>query len=303
MYGATAFHRRGRGAVKLAPLRPRSGGERGAVKLAPLRRHRRGERAPVKLGALRRRSRGEKRVQVIPCIDIRAGKCVRLLQGQADQQTVYGDDPVAIAQRWVEAGAPLLHTVDLDGAFAGQMHNFGVIQAIVRAIPIPVQLGGGLRDLDAISRALDAGVYRVVLGTSALEQWDTLVAATARFPGQVCVGIDSRDGQVATRGWQNVSQVETIPFAQRVATTGVAAIIYTDIARDGMLQGPNIAGITALAQQVQVPIIASGGVSHLDDLRQLAALEALGVCGVLIGKALYEKRFTYQQACAAVQQE
>jgi phosphoribosylformimino-5-aminoimidazole carboxamide ribotide isomerase len=242
-------------------------------------------------------------VQVIPCIDIRAGKCVRLLQGQADQQTVYGDDPVAMARRWAEAGAPLLHLVDLDGALAGHMHNFEVIQAIVRAISIPVQLGGGLRDLDAISRAVDGGVHRVVLGTSALEQWDTLVAATIRFPGQVCVGIDSRNGQVATHGWQTVSQVETIPFAQRVATTGIAAIIYTDIARDGMLQGPNIAGITALAQQVQVPIIASGGVSHLDDLRHLAALEALGVCGVLIGKALYERRFTYQQACAAVQQE
>ena len=159
-------------------------------------------------------------MQVIPCIDIRAGKCVRLLQGQVDQQTVYGDDPVAIARCWAEAGAPLLHIVDLDGAFAGQMHNFGVIQTIVRAIPIPVQLGGGLRDLDAISRALDAGVHRVVLGTSALEQWDTLVAATARFPGQVCVGIDSRNGHVATRGWQTVSQVETIAFAQRVARLG-----------------------------------------------------------------------------------
>src|SRR4029450_9343602 len=136
------------------------------------------------------------------------------LQGQADQQTVYGDDPVAMAQCWVEAGAPLLHTVDLDGAFAGQMHNFGIIQAIVRAIPVPVQLGGGLRDLDTINRALEAGVHRVVLGTSALEQWDTLMAATARFPGQVCVGIDSRNGQVATRGWHTVSQVETIALAR-----------------------------------------------------------------------------------------
>jgi len=242
-------------------------------------------------------------VQVIPCIDIRAGKCVRLLQGQADQQTIYGDDPVAMAQRWAEAGAPLLHIVDLDGAFAGQMHNFGVIQAMVQAISIPVQLGGGLRDLESISRALDAGVQRVVLGTSALEQWDTLVEATERFPGQVCVGIDSRNGQVATHGWQVVSQIETIAFAQRVATTGVAAIIYTDIARDGMLQGPNMSSIAALAQQVKVPVMASGGVSQLEDLRQLAALEPLGVCGVLVGKALYEGRFAYQQACAAVQQE
>jgi phosphoribosylformimino-5-aminoimidazole carboxamide ribotide isomerase len=242
-------------------------------------------------------------VQVIPAIDIRAGKCVRLLQGQADQQTVYGDDPVAMARRWAEAGAPRLHIVDLDGAFAGQMHNFEIIQAMLQAISIPVQLGGGLRDLDAISRALEAGVQRVVLGTSALEQWDTLVAATQRFPGQVCVGIDSRNGQVATRGWQSVSQIETIAFAQRVATTGVAAIIYTDITRDGMLQGPNISNITTLAQQVQVPVIASGGVAQLADLRQLTALEPFGVCGVIVGKALYEGRFTYQQAWAAVQQE
>ena len=242
-------------------------------------------------------------MQVIPAIDIRAGKCVRLLQGQADQQTVYGDDPVAMARRWAEAGAPRLHIVDLDGAFAGQMHNFGVIQAVVQAVSIPVQLGGGLRDLDAISRALEAGVQRVVLGTSALEQWDTLVAATERFPARVCVGIDSRNGQVAVRGWQTVSQVETIAFAQRVATAGVAAIIYTDIARDGMLQGPNIPSIAALARQVHVPVIASGGVSQLADLQQLVALEPLGVCGVIVGKALYEGCFTYQQACTAAQQE
>jgi len=242
-------------------------------------------------------------VQVIPAIDIRAGKCVRLLQGQADQQTVYGHDPVAMARRWAEAGAPRLHIVDLDGAFAGQMHNFAVIQAMLQAVSIPVQLGGGLRDLEAISRALEAGVQRVVLGTSALEQWDTLIAATERFPGRVCVGIDSRNGQVAVRGWQTVSEVETIAFAQRVATAGVAAIIYTDIARDGTLQGPNLAGIAALTQQVHVPVIASGGVSQLADLQHLGALEPLGVCGVIVGKALYEGRFTYQQACTAAQQE
>ena len=242
-------------------------------------------------------------MQVIPAIDLCAGKCVRLLQGQADQQTVYGDDPVAMAQRWAEAGALRLHIVDLDGAFAGQMHNFAVTQAIVQAVAIPVQLGGGLRDLAAISRALEAGVQRVVLGTSALEQWDTLIAATERFPGRVCVGIDSRNGQVAVRGWQTVSQVETIAFAQRVASARVAAIIYTDIARDGTLQGPNIPGITALVQQVQVPVIASGGVSQLADLQQLLRLEALGVSGVIVGKALYEGCFTYQQACAAAQQE
>lgn len=242
-------------------------------------------------------------MHVIPCIDIRGGKCVRLLQGQADQQTIYGEDPVSMAQRWADAGAPLIHIVDLDGAFAGQMGNFEVIQAMARSLSIPVELGGGLRDLETIEHVLEAGIQRVVLGTSALEQWDMLVAATERFAGQICVGIDSRNGQVAVRGWQTVSQVDTISFARRVATVGIAAIIYTDIARDGMLQGPNIPAITALAQQVQVPIIASGGVSRLEDLQQLATLEALGVGGVLVGKALYEGRFTYQQACAAVRQE
>lgn len=242
-------------------------------------------------------------MKIIPALDIRAGKCVRLLQGQAAQQTVYSDDPVAMAQRWVEAGASLLHVVDLDGAFAGQRQNVDVIQRVVQAIPIPVQLGGGLRDLATIRAAFEAGVQRVVLGTSAVEQWDTLVQATHAFPGRVCVGIDSRNGRVAVRGWQTVSEIETLAFAHQVAATDVAAIIYTDISRDGMLQGPNIAGITALAQQVAVPIIASGGVSSLDDLRHLAALEPLGVTGVIVGKALYDRRFAYQQACVAVQQE
>jgi phosphoribosylformimino-5-aminoimidazole carboxamide ribotide isomerase len=242
-------------------------------------------------------------VQVIPALDIRAGKCVRLLQGQAEQQTVYSDDPVAMAQRWAEAGAALLHVVDLDGAFSGCVQNANVIQQVAQAVPIPIQLGGGLRDLATIERVLAAGVQRVVLGTSALEQRETLVQATRRFPGRVCVGIDSRNGHVAVRGWQTVSEVEPLALAQQVAAAGVAAIIYTDISRDGMLQGPNISAIRALAQQVTVPVIASGGVSCLDDLRQLAALEPLGVTAVIIGKALYEGRFSYQQACAALRGE
>ncbi len=241
-------------------------------------------------------------MQIIPAIDIRDGKCVRLLQGQAAQPTVYGDDPVVIARRWVNAGADLLHVVDLDGAFAGQAQNFAVIQRLLQAIPVPVQLGGGLRDVMAIQAAVDAGVHRVVLGTSALEHWEMFVEATERFPGQICVGIDSRDGKVAVRGWQTVSEVDTLPFARRVAAAGVAAIIYTDIARDGMLQGPNIPGITSVAQTVDVPVIASGGVASLDNLQRLAGLQPCGVCAVIVGKALYEGCFTYQQACAAVQQ-
>lgn len=238
-------------------------------------------------------------MQVIPAIDIRAGKCVRLLQGQADQQTVYGDDPVAMARRWVEAGAPRLHVVDLDGAFAGQMGNFTVIARIARAVPVPVQLGGGLRDLETIQQVIDAGVQRVVLGTAALEQPDVLATAATRFPGQICVGIDSRQGKVAIHGWQTLAAVDPITFARHVATLGVAAIIYTDISRDGMLQGPNIAGITTFAAAVDVPVIASGGVSQLLDLQHLAALSPFGVEAAIVGKALYDGRFTYQQALAA----
>lgn len=233
---------------------------------------------------------------MIPAIDIRAGKCVRLLQGQADRQTVYGDDPVTMAQRWVDAGAQLLHVVDLDGAFAGRLQNFAVIERLVRTVAVPVQLGGGVRDLATIDAVLGAGVDRVILGTSALERWDVLSAATARHPGQVCVGIDSRNGKVAVRGWQEVSAVGTVELARKADTAGVAAIIYTDIARDGMLAGPNVVGIAEVARQVRSSVIASGGVSRLEDLRQLAALESLGVTGVIVGKALYEGRIDYQQA-------
>jgi phosphoribosylformimino-5-aminoimidazole carboxamide ribotide isomerase len=208
-----------------------------------------------------------------------------------------------MAQRWAAAGAALLHIVDLDGAFAGRLHNFSIIQQIVNSVSVPVQIGGGIRQLETIQAVFDAGVSRVVLGTSALEKRELLVTATERFPERICVGIDSREVYVAVRGWQTVSQVESLSFAREVATTPVAAIIYTDITRDGTLQGPNIAGIAALAREVRVPIIASGGVSQLDDLRRLAGLEPLGVVGVIVGKALYEGRFNYQQACAALRSE
>jgi phosphoribosylformimino-5-aminoimidazole carboxamide ribotide isomerase len=242
-------------------------------------------------------------VQIIPAIDIRAGKCVRLLQGQAERQTVYGDDPVAMARRWATVGAPLLHVVDLDGAFTGQLQNLAVIQQMARAVSVPLQVGGGVRDLETIHTLLKAGVSRVVLGTSVLEQWDLLVTATECFPGRICVGVDCRDGRVAVRGWQTVSAVEPLALMRQVATTRVAAIIYTDITRDGTLEGPNLGGIAALAQAVNVPLIASGGVSQLDDLQRLAGLEPLGVVGVIVGKALYEGRFDYQQACAALRSE
>jgi phosphoribosylformimino-5-aminoimidazole carboxamide ribotide isomerase len=242
-------------------------------------------------------------MQIIPAIDIRAGKCVRLRQGQAEHQTIYADDPVRMAQRWAAAGAAWLHMVDLDGAFTGRLHNFSIIQQIVSTVSVPVQIGGGIRQLETIQAVFDAGVSRVVLGTSALEQRQLLVTATERFPGRICVGIDSREGHVAIHGWQTVSQVEALSFAREVATTPVAAIVYTDIARDGTLQGPNITGIATLAREVTVPVIASGGVSQLDDLRRLAGLEPLGVVGVIVGKALYAGHFSYQQACSALRSE
>ncbi|GIX48740.1 MAG: 1-(5-phosphoribosyl)-5-[(5-phosphoribosylamino) methylideneamino] imidazole-4-carboxamide isomerase [Candidatus Tectimicrobiota bacterium] len=242
-------------------------------------------------------------MQVIPAIDLRGGRCVRLVQGQAARQTVYDTDPVSVAQRWAEAGAPRLHVVDLDGAFTGKMHNLAVIAQLARSVAIPLQVGGGIRDLATLQAVFDSGVQWAVLGTAAVAQWEFLEAAVARFPGRVCVGIDSRDGRVAVQGWQETAAVTPQAVAARVAALDIAAIIYTNILRDGTLQGPDLSGIAALAQGVSVPVIASGGVATLEDLRRLAALQPLGVTGVIVGKALYEGRFSYQQAQAAVQAE
>lgn len=223
--------------------------------------------------------------EVIPAIDLRGGRCVRLVQGDFDRQTVYGDDPPAMARRWAEAGARLLHVVDLDGSKAGAPAQLDTVAAIARAVELPVQLGGGIRRLEDVEAAFAAGVWRVVVGTAAVEDPAFLDAALARFPDRVAVGIDARDGRVAVRGWLAVSDTDALELARGVAARGARTIVYTDIARDGMLAGPNLEAMHRMAAAVPgVDVIASGGVARLDDV--LALLDT-GVRGVIVGKAIY----------------
>lgn len=224
---------------------------------------------------------------VIPAIDLKAGQCVRLYQGDMNQATIYSDDPVTTALRWQSEGAERLHVVDLDGAVSGTGVNTAVIAKICRALTIPVQVGGGIRNFEAIERLLFLGVTRVILGTIAYRDPETVAAACQRFPGQITVGIDARDGKVAVQGWTEATTVEAIPFAKQCEGMGVSEIIYTDIARDGTEQGVNREATLALAQAVSLPIIASGGVASLQDIERLAALEPKGIKGVIIGRALY----------------
>lgn len=224
---------------------------------------------------------------VIPAIDLKEGKCVRLEQGLMDKDTVFNDDPAAQALEWQKQGAELLHIVDLDGAFAGEPRNRAAIEAIVRAISIPAQLGGGIRDLATIEAYLSLGLSRVIIGTAAQRNPELVREACARFPGRIVIGIDARDGMVAVQGWAEVTGITAVELAREFEECGVAAIIYTDISRDGMLQGPNIEATRALAEAVAIPVIASGGVSSLKDIANLMAIEASGVSGVITGKAVY----------------
>lgn len=241
-------------------------------------------------------------MDVIPAIDLLNGKCVRLYQGDYAQSQVFNDDPVAVAQQWAREGASRLHVVDLDGAKVGHPVNQTAIAAIVQALDIPVQVGGGLRDRQSVADLLSRGVQRVILGTVAVEQPALVETLCQEFPGQIVVGIDARNGRVATRGWLEDSEVEAIALAQQMADRGAAAIIYTDIHRDGTLQGPNLDALRELAQAVTVPVIASGGVSSVRDLMNLLALEPLGVNGVIVGRALYTGEVSLQDAVRAVGQ-
>jgi phosphoribosylformimino-5-aminoimidazole carboxamide ribotide isomerase len=231
---------------------------------------------------------------VYPAIDLRNGRCVRLRQGDPAQETVFSDDPVAAAVRWVEQGAEWLHVVDLDGAFAGGPQNEGAIRGIVEAVSIPVQLGGGLRSIEQVRAAFDVGVARVVLGTAAHEDSSLVADASALFPGRIAVGIDARDGLVATHGWRVVTDTPATELAERIQTCGASVIVYTDISRDGMMAGPNIEAVRALADALTIPVIASGGISSLADICSLR--EIVGVHGVIVGRALYEGRFTLTEA-------
>ncbi len=226
---------------------------------------------------------------IIPAIDLKDGTCVRLRQGRMDDSTVFGDDPVAMAARWVREGARRLHLVDLNGAFAGEPVNGEAVRAITRAFPqLPVQIGGGIRSREIAASYLEAGVRWVIVGTLAVKDPDFVAALCREFPGRVIVGIDARAGLVATDGWAEVSRVSAVELARRFAADGVAAIVYTDIDRDGMLQGVNVAATRHLAEAGGIPVIASGGVTTIEDIRLLAREAASGIVGAISGRALYE---------------
>jgi phosphoribosylformimino-5-aminoimidazole carboxamide ribotide isomerase len=234
-----------------------------------------------------------------PAIDLKDGQAVRLLRGAMEQATVFNDDPAAQARAFVEAGADWLHLVDLNGAFAGRPVNAGAVEAILAACPgVPAQLGGGIRDMATIEAWLEKGLARVILGTVAVEDPPLVREAAQRFPGRIAVGIDARAGRVATRGWAEETEVQATDLAKRFEDAGVAAIIYTDIDRDGAMGGPNVAATEALARAVSVPVIASGGVSSLEDL---IALRDTGViAGAISGRALYDGKLDLRQALAAL---
>ncbi len=233
---------------------------------------------------------------VIPAIDLKEGKCVRLEQGLMEKDTVYSDDPAATARHWQDEGGELLHIVDLDGAFAGVPKNRAVIEAIIKAIDIPAQLGGGIRDLETIEAYLSLGLSRVIIGTAAQRNPQLVSEACRLFPGQVVVGIDAKNGMVAVQGWAEVTGVTAVELAKRFEGDGVAAIIYTDIARDGMMQGPNLEATRALAEAISIPVIASGGVSSLRDIENLLLIESSGISGVITGKAIYTGALDLRQA-------
>ena len=226
---------------------------------------------------------------IIPAIDLKDGKCVRLRQGRMDDDTVFDDDPVAVAVRWVERGARRVHLVDLDGAFAGLPRNAEVVKAICRACgDIPVQIGGGIRSIETARAYLDAGIRYLIIGTLAVKQPEFVDQLCAEFPGSIIVGLDANDGFVATEGWAEASTVTAVSLAQRFENVGVSAIVYTDISRDGMMQGVNTEATAKLADTVSIPIIASGGVTDISDIEALGRERRRGIEGAIVGRALYE---------------
>ena len=226
---------------------------------------------------------------IIPAIDLKDGRCVRLRQGRMEDETVFSEDPVAMAGRWVEQGCRRLHVVDLDGASRGELVNSAVVRDIARAHPdVPIQVGGGIRDEEGIEAYLEAGVQFVILGTRAIAAPHFVPDVCTEFPGHIMVGLDARDGKVATDGWSKLSHHDVIDMAQRFERDGVEAIIYTDIGRDGMMSGVNVESTVELARAIHIPVIASGGVSSLDDVRALCAVADEGIVGAIVGRALYE---------------
>jgi len=238
---------------------------------------------------------------IIPAIDLKDGKCVRLRQGRAEDVTVFGDDPVAMGLKWQAAGAQLLHVVDLDGAFSSRPRNLESIRRLRQALSIPMELGGGIRTLDTVAVYIDLGIDRLILGTVVLKDPELAARACADFPGRIAFGLDAKDGLLAVEGWTETSRKTALDAAQALAPLQPAAFIYTDIARDGVKRGVNIPATRALAEAVEVPVIASGGVSSLDDIRALLPLEFLGVIGVITGRALYDGSLDLEEAIRLAQ--
>ncbi|MBK7899159.1 MAG: 1-(5-phosphoribosyl)-5-[(5-phosphoribosylamino)methylideneamino]imidazole-4-carboxamide isomerase [Azonexus sp.] len=238
---------------------------------------------------------------IIPAIDLKDGQCVRLKQGLMEQATVFSEDPAAMARHWVDQGARRLHLVDLNGAFAGKPKNESAIKAILKAVgaKIPVQLGGGIRDLDTIERCLDDGISYVIIGTAAVKNPGFLHDACGAFPGHIIVGLDAKDGKVATDGWSKLTGHDVVDLARKYEDYGVEAIIYTDIGRDGMLSGVNVEATVRLAQALSIPVIASGGLSSVADVEKLCAVEGEGVIGTIAGRAIYDGSLDFKAAQAA----
>ncbi|MEN9478694.1 MAG: hypothetical protein RLZZ298_89 [Pseudomonadota bacterium] len=238
---------------------------------------------------------------IIPAIDLKDGQCVRLKQGLMEDATVFSDSPATMARHWVTQGARRLHLVDLNGAFAGKPKNESAIKAILKEVgdDIPVQLGGGIRDLDTIERCLDDGLTYVIIGTAAVKNPGFLHDACTAFPGHIIVGLDAKDGKVATDGWSKLTGHDVVDLGKKFQDYGVESIIYTDIGRDGMLSGINIEATVRLAQALSIPVIASGGLSNLDDIQRLLAVESEGVIGTIAGRAIYDGSLDFKAAQAA----
>lgn len=240
---------------------------------------------------------------IYPAIDIRGGRCVRLTEGRFDAETVFADDPAEMALKWADCGAQWLHLVDLDGALAGEGKNLPVIERILQSVKLPVQLGGGIRNMQAIDKLLALGVQRVILGSAAVKNPELVAEACRKYPGHIAVGIDAKNGDVAIEGWGQGSGVAAVELAKKMASYGVDKIIFTDISRDGMLSGVNAEATAALARACGVEIIASGGVASLEDIRRVKAVEADGVTGCIIGKAIYTGAVDLREALALAKEE
>jgi len=238
-------------------------------------------------------------VIILPAIDLSEGQVVRLRQGDMAQKTVYSDDPVAQACAWEEAGAEVIHLVDLDGALAGEPRNLAAVEKIVETVRIPCELGGGLRTTEQVGRVLELGVQWAIMGTSALRHRPELEAAVAQFGDRVIVDIAARDGHVAVQGWTEASTVDAYDLARQIERLGAGRIVFTDIATDGMMRGPNVAAMSSMCVAVSIPVIASGGVTTLEDLAALRKLESLGLVGCIIGRALYDGSLNLAEAIAA----